>query len=176
MAPGVADILFLADHLQNAYDIRELLQKGKVVITDRYADSQFAYAESPSKKCPRWVLKVFSEHFGPVPDITVLMLVKGIEEGWALTRANARRGIEAGKQNGKAWNDLSAQTTIQEAYLSLLLTEARTLPIWVRQEDTEEELHQRILDGVMDRILQTQACKQPVLPMYAEVERIGMVQ
>src|SRR5271170_2537257 len=73
MAPGVADLLFLADHVQHVHKLIEpALAAGKVVISDRYSDSQFAYATS--KKCPGYILEAYQAAFGPIPDLTFLFV------------------------------------------------------------------------------------------------------
>lgn len=168
MHPGVADLLFLADHVQTAGDIERFMSDGKIVLCDRYADSQFAYAAHPAKKAPLWTLRYFQEHFRVVPDITVLMVARGPVTGsavpgtpdaladsredisWALNRARSRKGAEAGKQEGKAWGDNAiGQFIVQEAYLSQIGKEARTEIIHVWPESSVEEVH----DAIMTRVL-----------------------
>jgi dTMP kinase len=173
MARGVADALFLADHVQNAADIEQDVSQGKVVLCDRYADSQFAYAASVGKNCPRWALDAYDAAFGIVPDITVLLLARGPrglrscdsdadlmheDIGWALERAQARRGIEAGKQDGKAWNSIQDQLRIQEAYVRRLVQmdpgtsrSRRTVVVNVHKEDNIATVRAAILWGVLDR-------------------------
>jgi dTMP kinase len=163
LRPGVADLLFLADHVQNAGDVADALAQGKTVISDRYADSQFAYAASQSKQAPPWALDLYAQHFGVVPDITLLLVARGeryrtfdpeypqmpFEEiGWALKRANARRGVEAGKQDGKAWNDVDQQRKIQNAYIRNLASEPRTrvIPVW--EGDSVEVVADKIWEAV----------------------------
>jgi dTMP kinase len=160
MHPGVADLLFLADHVQNAEDVSAAIDRGAIVLCDRYADSQFAYCASSSKKVPDWAMQYYRERFGIVPDVTVLLVASELRDthrepediGWALRRAQGRRGVEAGKQDGKAWNDLQEQRIIQTAYIERLLPLRRTLPIYVREKDTVQELHMRILSGIMARL------------------------
>ena len=180
MARGVADALFLADHVQNAADIEQDVSEGKVVLCDRYADSQFAYAASVGKNCPRWALDAYDAAFGIVPDITVLLIARGsgpkrylkssdpsrpghgnrsIEDiGWALERAQARRGIEAGKQEGKAWNSVEDQLRIQDAYIRRLVQVdpvcpggRRTVVVNVCKEDDIATVRAAILRGVLGR-------------------------
>jgi dTMP kinase len=155
LAPGVADILFLADHVQNVYDIGQALKQGKVVVSDRYADSQFAYAVVPERKSTEFSLKAYSEQFGIVPDLTILILSHGPDENpedisWALDRANRRTGSEAGKQQGKEWN--INQIQIQTAYLSQIGSDPRTVKIWIRESDSIEKVHQLIWTAVRSRL------------------------
>ncbi len=190
VGPGVADLLFLADHLQNTYDIRQALKLGKVVLSDRYADSQFAYSASSSKKAPRWANQLFVDHFGPTPDLTVLFVVRGpnkevsytIHEGspipigasvvedisWALARANARRGVEAGKQDGKAWNDVEEQRKIQNAYLDLLSNQNRTALVNIWETSTVDEIHSAVLLETLSRMNNRGTNPQMDLPITAQ--------
>ena len=186
LAPGVADLLFLADHIQNVHDVRKALERGQIVISDRYADSQFAYAAHPSKRAPAWACRYFAEQYGVTPDLTLLLTARGpmktyragidikeqgnqdraVEDiGWALARANARRGAEAGKQDGKAWNDVEAQRAIQDAYLLGLLGEARTKVIGVWETSTPEAVHSQVMQAVQEAMSQNGLGKQPNLPL-----------
>jgi dTMP kinase len=184
VGPGVADLLFLSDHLQNTYDIRAAVKSGKIVLSDRYADSQFAYAASPSKRAPAWANKLFEEHYGPTPDMTVLFVVRGplvgvdtkrggrrlVEDiSWALTRANARHGIEAGKQDGKAWNSVEEQRTIQEAYLGTIGTKERTFSIQLWESMTPEDVHQLVLTETLNRLAGRGSNPQMVLPVVEPI-------
>ena len=168
MAPGVADALFLADHIQNAADIEQYVSEGKVVLCDRYADSQFAYAASIGKNCPPWALAAYETCFGIIPDITVMLLARGpqitLEEslkcrpifiediGWALARAQARRGVEAGKQDGKAWNNVQDQLRIQNEYIRRLVSQPRTVAIDVWEASRMQDVTDCILQQVVARI------------------------
>lgn len=184
LGPGVGDLLFLADHLQNIYELKQHLAKGEIVVSDRYADSQFAYSASASKRAPAWAHKLWVEQYGLVPDITILLLARGpvvamphagptrelrnVEDiSWALRRANARRGVEAGKQEGKAWNDAEEQRLIQNAYLIGLKDKNRTRIIDVYEEDTVDEIQQRIQVAVLLALNGQDQPAQPLLPLVS---------
>ena len=160
MKPGVADLLFLADHIQTAGDIEDAVAAGKIAISDRYADSQWAYNASDTKKCPEWVMDLFESHFGIVPDLTILLVARGklqsIAESedisWALSRGKARQGDEAGKQNGKAWNNVEDQRRIQRAYLNRMSPMGRTFRIDVWEDSSIKEIAQSILSVVMSNL------------------------
>lgn len=144
--PGVAELLFLADHLQTSGDVAIAVSQGRIVLCDRYADSQFAYAAAPSKRCPEWSIRYHRELYGSVPDFTVLLIA--VESrgsiSWALDRAKQRRGVEAGKQEGKAWNNEAEQELVQNAYIRQLGPESRSRFIPVCESDSIEEVHERI--------------------------------
>jgi dTMP kinase len=185
LASGVADLLFLADHIQNVHEIRNTLQDGQIVVSDRYADSQFAYASSATKKAPAWANKLFVEHYGVIPDLTLLFVARGpvrgkfqaghtnidsLEDiGWALRRANARRGAEAGKQDGKAWNDVEEQRKIQDSYLAALRGQSRTQLIHVWEDDSPEDTHDRVVMAVELAMSNHGLGAQPNLPLVDAV-------
>jgi dTMP kinase len=176
MRPGVADLLFLADHIQTAGDIEEAVSAGKIVVSDRYADSQWAYNASTTKNCPQWVMDLFGQQYGIVPDMTVLLVARGkpivlpthanmdisgeisiagpVREdiSWALARGKARQGSEAGKQDGKAWNNVEDQRRIQEAYLHYLKGLPRTFIVEVWDFMAPSDLSVPILSEVLRRI------------------------
>lgn len=146
MAPGVADALFLADHIQHVEKvIKPALAEGKLVITDRYADSEFAYAAS-AKATPDYMLEAYRAGFGPIPDLTLLFVSSDAET--TLKRAQARRGIEAGKQDAKIWNAVTDQLSIQQCYLDLLAGKTRTAVIVVRPESTIGQIFEMVWEAV----------------------------
>ena len=153
MSPGVADLLFLADHIQTTGDVVNSLKAGKIVISDRYADSQFAYGSAKSKACPSWGLDLFAQHYGPVPDVLLFLKAVGPTEdpddiSWALERGKARSGDEAGKQEGKAWNNVVEQKAIQDKYLEYLSDQDHVAIIPVYKETTQEKLSEKIWEVV----------------------------
>jgi len=176
MRPGVADLLFLADHIQTAGDIEEAVSAGRIVVSDRYADSQWAYNASTSKNCPQWVMDLFEQQYGIIPDMTVLLIARGKQVlvpshanldssgeisiagpmrediSWALARGKARQGSEAGKQDGKAWNNVEDQRRIQDAYLHYLQALPRTFIVDVWDHMTPGDLSVPILTEVLRRI------------------------
>ena len=176
MRPGVADLLFLADHIQTAGDIEEAVSAGRIVVSDRYADSQWAYNASASKNCPQWVMDLFEQQYGIIPDMTVLLVARGKQVlvpshanldssgeisiagpmrediSWALARGKARQGSEAGKQAGKAWNNIEDQRRIQDAYLHYLQALPRTFIVDVWDHMTPGDLSVPILTEVLRRI------------------------
>jgi dTMP kinase len=176
MRPGVADLLFLADHIQTAGDIAEAVSAGRIVVSDRYADSQWAYNASTSKNCPQWVMDLFGQQYGIIPDMTVLLVARSkqilapdhanldstgaisiagpLREdiSWALARGKARQGSEAGKQDGKAWNNVEDQRRIQDAYLHYLQALPRTFIVDVWDHMTPGDLSVPILTEVLRRI------------------------
>lgn len=129
MAPGVADLLLLADTLQATERlIKPALADGHLVLCDRYVDSQRAYSAHPSKQSPTWAAKLFDSLITLEPDVTFL-LVCDPEMAW--NRSKARSGDEGAKQDGKVWGGVEAATFIQDSYMEQLSWRKRTTVIAV---------------------------------------------
>ena len=168
LARGVSDLLFLADHVQHVAKVIEpALEAGKVVLSDRYADSEWAYSVS-EKQTPGYILEAFQAGFGPIPDITVLFVAADV--GVMLARAQARRGgIETNKQEGKAWNHVQSQLLIQNEYLSHLVGQERTIVITVYPEQTPGQVFQMVWEAIQDKL------QKPVEYIEGEQSRVVAV-
>lgn len=151
LARGVADLLFLADHVQHVAKVVEpALEAGKVVLSDRYADSEWAYAVS-EKQTPAYALEAFQAAYGPLPDVTILLVAADV--GIMLERAQARRGgIETNKQDGKSWNKVQSQQLIQNEYLSRLVGQERTVVITVYPDQTPGQVFEMIWGAIVDKL------------------------
>jgi dTMP kinase len=135
MAPGVADLLFLADHVQCTETvIKPALEAGRIVLCDRYTDSQLAYSAHPSKRTPRWAAELYGRVATLEPDLTIL-LVGDPAALWA--RSKAREGAEGAKQDGKAWGGAEAAAFIQDYYVERLSGLARTRIVSVSGVDAD---------------------------------------
>lgn len=146
MASGVADCLFLADHIQHVEKlIKPALAEGKVVICDRYSDSEFAYAVS-NKSTPGFMLEAYTAGFGPIPDVTILLVATDPEI--FLARARSRRGEQ--QQAGKSWNEINQQIAIQNEYLSRLVGQSRTLLVNVFPDQTPGQIFEVIWESLQD--------------------------
>ena len=146
MAPSVCDCLFLADHIQHVEKvIKPALAAGRVIITDRYAYTEFAYA------CDREVHSLIDQAYheltGPVPDI--IFLLGGTPEN-LLERAQGR--TEETHQAGKKWNNADSQRRIQDTYLRQLIPLPQT--VWVDTDVlTPEVLFERYLWPPVEKLL-----------------------
>ena len=146
MAPSVCDCLFLADHIQHVEKvIKPTLAAGRVIISDRYAYTEFAYA------CDREVHPLIDQAYhdliGPVPDI--IFLLGGTPEN-LLERAQGR--TEETHQAGKKWNNADSQRRIQDTYLRQLIPMPQT--VWVDTDVlTPEVLFERYLWPPVERLL-----------------------
>ena len=136
MEPGVADLLFLVDHIQvTERVIKPALMAGHIVLCDRYTDSQIAYSTHPSKLTPLWASELYGKLAVLEPDLTFLLMCDSAT-AWARSKA------AAGKEAGKVWEGAAVQTEIQSHYLKRLrpLERARILKVDLRTQDEVAEL------------------------------------
>lgn len=135
MARGVVDCLLLADHVQHVEKvIKPMLAEGKTILTDRYADSEFAY--SVAKNTPISILDAYTQLFGPIPDITVLFIAENVK--LMLERARARKGDS--NQAGKSWDDSSLQIRIQQEYINRLVGQKRTIVLNIDADKSPDQI------------------------------------
>jgi dTMP kinase len=114
MAHGVVDLLFLAGHVQNwKTRIEPWLKEGKIVVSDRWWLSQFAYG--PYRGWHPKVARLYDEMKGAWPDLTIFLYGDPYE---MLKRANARAD-SATHQSQKAWNDADKQSNVLAEYFKL---------------------------------------------------------
>jgi len=156
---GAQQLYLLLDHIDNVSRFEPYLHDGYTVICDRYSDSAFAYANVYNPPTSTSILNLWEQYRGPLPDITILLVAIGDlvyddesnvyeDISWALARAQARLGEEAGKQQGKGWNDPHAQRLVQQTYLDMLSTQPRTIVIPVAEGDSVNRIHTRIMTRI----------------------------
>lgn len=132
MATGVVDCLFLASHLQNWRTVVEpALQAGKIVVSDRWFYSQFAYATQ--REVPHQLATAYRECHGAEADL--LLFLHGSAK-ILLARANSR--VAETHQDSKPWNDAIVQDKVRDAYIELFSHMASFYPICVDDKDIEE--------------------------------------
>lgn len=145
MANGVAATLFIAEHLQTIHDvIRPALNAGKVVICDRYCDSNLAYWTAQGAHPA--VLRFIREMYGPVPDVTILFV------GDPAIMADRAQKRSDPKQAGKVWADSNTLSKIQLAYETNLGTASRTLRLEVTGGMSQKDIQEAILPKVLEKL------------------------
>lgn len=145
MANGVAATLFVAEHIQTIHDIiRPALNAGKVIICDRYSDSNLAYWTA--QNAHPGVLRYIREMYGPVPDITILFV------GDPAIMADRAQKRSDPKQAGKVWADSNMLSKIQLAYESFLGTAPRTLRIEVTGGMSQKDIQDVLLPKVLEKL------------------------
>ncbi len=156
---GAQQLYLLLDHIDNVSRFEPYLRDGYTVVCDRYSDSAFAYSSVYNPPTSNSILSLWELYRGPLPDITILLKAVGPllyddednvyeDISWALARARTRMGDEAGKQQGKGWNDPRAQRLVQQTYLDMLSTQPRTIVIPVAENDSVGRVHTRIIAGI----------------------------
>lgn len=133
MAPGVLDLLFLAGHVQNWFTlVKPWMAEGKIVVSDRWWLSQFAYAAG--REYSPDVMELYHKLKGDWPDLAIFLYG---DPRIMLKRANAR--ADAGvHQHRKAWNDAEKQVRVGQKYFDLYSRMKGWFPICVDGKDEEQ--------------------------------------
>lgn len=133
--------LYLADRVAHVEQvIKPALDEGKIVISDRYADSSVAYQGAGG--VPIDTIRKFNEvaTFGIKPQLTVLLDLP-VEEG--LTRLGERDRIEA--------KDVEFHQTVRRYYLELARSEPDRFVV-LDGSKPEDEIFETIV-GIVDKLL-----------------------
>ena len=133
--------LYLADRVAHVEQvIKPALDEGKIVISDRYADSSVAYQGAGG--VPIDTIKQFNEvaTFGIKPQLTVLLDLP-VEDG--LTRLGERDRIEA--------KDVEFHQTVRRYYLELAKSEPDRFVV-LDGSKPEDEIFETIV-GIVDKLL-----------------------
>jgi len=133
--------LFVADHAEHvAKVIRPALDEGKIVISDRYSDSRYAYQGATLanrfENSIDWVKRIHAGWTIP-PDLTFLLLVS---PNVALSRCNVR-------QKTTKFEDIEFMEKVQANFLKLADDEPRRIV----KIDAEANLN-RVEEEVMGKI------------------------
>lgn len=143
MHPRTEILLFLAARAQHVEEvIRPLLEKGTIVICDRYADSTLAYQGYGHGVDLDMLKKLLDFSTGGLyPDLTILLDI------------DVEKGLNRRKESGGEWNRLDAYTLafhrrVREGYLTLVANEPqrwRIVDAAQSIENVQESLQQTIL-------------------------------
>jgi dTMP kinase len=139
--PVAEALLFIADHAVHlATIVRPALDEGKLVISDRYTDSRYAYQQVTLEGIfddPLAWLRQVHQGWTVKPDLTFLLVVP-IEE--ALER-------QSGRALREHFEYASLLTRVQENYLALAREEPSRFII-VDAKKEEEEIHRFVADAI----------------------------
>ncbi|HKM41251.1 MAG TPA: dTMP kinase [Methanocorpusculum sp.] len=145
--PLVEAALFVADHAVHlATVVRPALEAGKLIISDRYTDSRYAYQQISLKGFhpdPKSWLTAVHEGWTIVPDLTFLLL---ISPEAALLRVSGRGGTEHFEQVGFL-------EEVQKNYLERV-TEDPSRFVLVDASQNPETILDFVEKSIRDRVLQ----------------------
>lgn len=156
VGPRTASVLFAVDRYHQASRIRELLDAGTIVVSDRYVSANKGHqtgkiADAGERKAfVTWLNELEYGVMGiPKPDLTVLLHVPA-KTAYDLVAKKAERAyIEGGKTRDIHEADLKHLMAAERAYLEL--PEIDTEERWQALECTEndallpiEEVHERL--------------------------------
>ncbi len=132
--------------------IRPALDEGKVVVSDRYLDSSFAYQAFGLGEKPDFIRRVNEEATGDLcPHLT---LVLDIEPGEGMRRLKTRTELEAGSSQDRIeLKKLEFHQKVREGYLFLAsIQKVRIKVIDGKQE--EEVVNLEIINAVQNLLFQ----------------------
>jgi dTMP kinase len=139
--PVAEALLFVADHAVHlATVVRPALTEGKLVISDRYTDSRYAYQQvtlSGIIPDPLTWLRQIHQGWTVPPEMTFLLVVP-VEE--ALRR-------RSGRAEREHFEYASLLTRVQENYLAFAREEPSRFVI-VDAEKDEDEIHRFVADSI----------------------------
>ena len=151
MAPGVLDLLFLAGHIQNWHElVKPWLAQGKIVVSDRWWLSQFAY--TIARDFDPDVQRLYAVKRGAWPDLAIFL--HG-DPATLVGRANFRSDVQE-HQAQKPWNDAEKQAKVRDEYFRLYSGMSGWTPINVDGKDVDQvwaEVKVAIDDSLAGRIL-----------------------
>jgi dTMP kinase len=148
LAPGTEVLLYAASRAQHVSEvIQPALNRGEVVISERFTDSSLVYQGFASGDDPELVRQVnFFATGGLVPDLTFFLDLSA-EEGWR--RVLERSGT--GQTDRIEAKGLSFQEKVRQGYLRLAASEPDRICRLNCSGQTKDELHQCIWELLMDR-------------------------
>lgn len=116
MAPGVADLLFLAAHQQNwSQTVKPALVDGKPVVSDRWYYSQLVY--QMEREVPTIVKEAYLQLAAGRQADCLIVLIGDVST--FLKRAESRTGEQ--HQRNKQWSEATKLEKIQRNYYSMYI-------------------------------------------------------
>ncbi len=161
VGPYRGSVFFACDRYDASFKIKKWLEQGKIVISNRYAESNMGHQGGKIKeraereKFWKWVEHLEYDIFGiPKPDITIFLYVPP-EIGQELVDKKGSREYINGKKKDLHEEDLGHLKNASEAYLHLL----EVHPDWVKVECmkgnaimAKEEIGKKIIKLVKEKI------------------------
>lgn len=155
LTPGTELLLYFADRAQHVAEyIRPALDKGTIVISDRYTDATWAYqgyGRGLDRKAIKFLNAFTTDRLRP--DITFLLDVN-LEKG--LDRARTNKSEFAPPGHGPGQGDrierepVDFYRKVMAGYRSLMKKE-RARFIYISGDDTIDAIHAKIVDSLRGR-------------------------
>jgi len=131
--------LFMLDRMEDVrFHIKPVLEEGKVVIMDRYYQSNMAYQGARGLDVRK--IKEANERFAPVPD---LIIVLDIDPGRSLARVKACRDV-VGHFENKAYLE-----KVRDIFLRI---GGEPNAVVIDADAPVEEVHRRIIEAIEERL------------------------
>lgn len=143
-------LLFTAarrDHIERT--IAPALAQGKIVISDRYADSTRIYQSARDPEMLDVVNSLHQLAIGLEPDLTLIL---DIDPELAWSRSMIRNDASTGPDEGRIEKrGLEFQKSLRDGFLQLAQAEPERIRV-IDASGTEDEVFDRILNCVMQRL------------------------
>jgi dTMP kinase len=117
LVPETEALLFAADRSEHIKEISRMLEKGRVVITERYLCSSFAY-QGASGLDMKWLKEL--NRFALLPDITIYL---DIAPEVALKRISSLNSLRGRMREKEHFEKMDILARVRELYLGLLESE-----------------------------------------------------
>jgi dTMP kinase len=156
--PDTSLCLFLADRSRHMIAIKEALDEGKIVISDRSSFSSFVYyAAAQDERSPAEV----AAQIAPLLDFAQKVrpdwgFICNANFEWSKQKLNERAGLDRIEQLGETFHKLTHKY-FQPYFINQLQSQMRQAPdrVWFcrpTNENTKEQLHQEIYSQLAQQL------------------------
>ncbi len=115
--PQTEALLFAADRSEHIKEISRMLEKGRIVITERYLCSSFAY-QGASGLDMKWLKEL--NRFALLPDIAIYL---DVAPGVALKRISSLNSLRGRMREKEHFEKIDVLAGVRELYLGLVESE-----------------------------------------------------
>lgn len=157
--PYAGSLFFALDRFDASSKIREAVERGDIVLLDRYLDSNVGHQggkirdESQREKYAAWLYDLeFRILKNPRPDITLVIHVPPSVGQELIKKKTQRAYIEGGKTHDMHEDDLTHLLHAEEAFLWLVRRSPNTHKLIESYSDrllTPQEVHEKVWDAIL---------------------------
>ncbi len=148
MGPEAEALLYAADRAQHVFEVlKPALSAGKVVISDRFVDSSYAY-QAVALNVGMGAVKAANDIAvaGLKPDLTILLDVDPQTGIGRVRRSRAGSNAEIDRIEAR---DLDYHARVRRAYLDMAAGEPRRIRVVDAAANSAEEVRAEVLDIVL---------------------------